>query len=49
MANKGKQSSAFIQVFHSHAWGNKANAGVNYKRPYSKTRSSAAEYMKKHQ
>ncbi len=32
-------------VFTSHKWGNSANAGVNYKRPYSKTRSSAKAYM----
>lgn len=27
----------FESVFLSHAWGNKANAGKSYKRPYSKT------------
>lgn len=38
---------AFQQVFLSHCWGNKGNGGVNYKRPYSSTNSSAAEYMEK--
>lgn len=37
---------AFEKVFLSHCWGNKGNGGVNYQRPYSKTNSCAAEYMK---
>lgn len=48
--NKNKQPTAGQQAFHniflSHKWGNSANAGVNYKRPYSSTNSSAKEYMK---
>ena len=37
---------AFQKVFLSHCWGNKGNGGTNYVRPYSKTNSSAAAYMK---
>ena len=38
--------SKFEEVFLSHKWGNSANAGKFYKRPYNKTKSSAKEYMK---
>ena len=33
-----KAKDIFNQVFHSHYWGNRNNAGVNYSRPYSKTK-----------
>ena len=33
-------------VFTEHKWGNSANSGVNYTRPYNKTRSSAAQYAR---
>lgn len=36
---------AFHDVFLSHKWGNSANAGKNYRRPYSSTNSSAKEYI----
>ena len=38
---------AFEHVFIKNAWGNRANAGKNYVRPYSKTNSSAKEHMAK--
>ena len=37
---------AFQSVFVSHAWGSRRNGGKSYRRPYSKTKSSAKEYMK---
>lgn len=36
---------AFEKVFIDNAWGNRSNSGKRYVRPYSKTRSSAKEYM----
>lgn len=32
------KASKFSKVFMEQSWGNKGNAGVNYKRPYNKTR-----------
>ncbi len=40
-----KRREIFNNVFHSHYWGDRNNGGKNYKRPYSKTNSSAKEYM----
>ncbi len=43
---RNKRKQIFNDVFHSHLWGNRNNSGKNYKRPYSKTNSSAKEHMK---
>ena len=43
---KHKALSSSNPVFVSHRWGSSINAGVNYKRPYNKTRSSAKAWMK---
>lgn len=32
-----QRARAFQQVFVDNAWGNRANAGKSYKRPYNKT------------
>jgi len=37
MSSQQERQAAFQEVFMSHAWGNRQNAGKEYKRPYSKT------------
>ena len=37
MSTQKERQAAFQEVLCSHAWGNKLNAGKNYKRAYSKT------------
>lgn len=39
----GLYKKEFEYIFLSHAWGNKNNAGVNYKRPYNKTKKKNGE------
>lgn len=36
----------FIEVFCTHKWGNSANSGKDYKRPYSKTKRNKKEDVK---
>lgn len=36
-----KTSKAYENTFLAHAWGNKNNAGKNYKRSYNKTKGKS--------
>ena len=42
MSTQKERQAAFQEVFMAHAWGNRQNAGKNYKRSYSKTAKAKA-------
>ena len=42
MSNHKERQAAFQEVFMTHAWGNRNNAGKSYKRAYSKTAKAKA-------
>ncbi|ATN93543.1 hypothetical protein [Pseudoalteromonas phage J2-1_QLiu-2017] len=41
--NQTQGQKAFHDVFIKHAWGDRNNAGKNYKRKYNKTKKSRGE------